>query len=187
MNALLKFTPEQFCNATYTCENGKKYALTQPNMAMVWHNCPRANWLLWIADTVDCMPDDKTLRSFAVWCVRETPLKDGRKVFDLLTDDRSKNALVIAEQYAMGNATQQELFAARVAARNAAGNARAARATANAALLAWYVSWIAADDARYVPLDAALDAEYVEWDAANMHQANHLRTLIQNPFKEDSK
>jgi hypothetical protein len=43
-------------------------------------------------------------------------LADGRKVFDLLTDERSINALVVAETFALGLASQEELVAARDAA-----------------------------------------------------------------------
>ena len=119
-NTLLNSTPEQFCNLTNACKEGREYALTQPNMAAVWDNCPRADWLLWITDKIGCTPDDKTLRLFAVWCVRETPLADRRKVFDLLMDERSKNAVVVAEKHATGRATTQELAAARDAAGAAA-------------------------------------------------------------------
>ena len=164
-NTLLNLTPEQFCDMTNACSHGRKYALTQPDMAAVWDNCPRVDWLLWMAEKTGCTPDDKTLRLFAVWCVRDTPLADGRKVFDLLTDDRSKNALVVAEKYATGNATDQELAAAEVAAGDAA-NAAGVAARVAARDAAGAAAWAAAGD------------------AARAHQAAHFRTLIENPFKE---
>ena len=160
-NTLLNLTPEQFCDMTNACSHGRKYALTQPDMAAVWDNCPRVDWLLWMAEKTGCTPDDKTLRLFAVWCVRDTPLADGRKVFDLLTDDRSKNALVVAEKYATGNATNQELAAARYAAARAAAEA-AARAARDAA-------WDAAEA------------------AAGNAQVNQLRTMIPNPFRKEAQ
>jgi len=159
-NTLLNLTPEQFCDMINACSDGRKYALTQPDMAAVWDNCPRVDWLLWMAEKTGCTPDDKTLRLFAVWCVRDTPLADGRKVFDLLTDDRSKNALVVAEKYATGNATDQELAAAWVAA------GAAARAAARAA--AGDAAWAAAGDAAW---DAA-------WDAACKWQSERLRQYL---------
>jgi hypothetical protein len=55
-------------------------------------------------------------RSFACWCVRETPLASGRKVWDLLVDERSRNAVVVAELFANGDATREELQAANSAA-----------------------------------------------------------------------
>ena len=56
--------------------------------------------------------DDKTLRLFAVWCARQ--------VEHLLTDERSKNAINVAEKYANGDATNEDLTAAWAAARAAA-------------------------------------------------------------------
>jgi hypothetical protein len=67
--------------------------------------------------------DAKTLRLFAVWCARQ--------VEHLITDERSKAALVVAEKFAHGEATEVELAAAWDGAR-AAGDAWAARAAAEA-------------------------------------------------------
>ena len=63
------------------------------------------------------------LRLFACWCVRHTPLTDGRVVWDLLTDERSRRAVEVSERFAGGEATPQALAAAGYAARDAAGNA----------------------------------------------------------------
>ena len=62
----------------------------------------------------------KEWRLFAVWCVRQQA--------HLLTDQRSKDALDVAERHAHGKATDEELDAARAAgdaARDAAGAAQA--------------------------------------------------------------
>ena len=165
MSTLLKLTPAEFCAATNACSDGRDWALTQPTMADVWDNCPRADWLLWIADKLEHRPDDRTLRLFAVWCARNTPLADGRKTGDLLTDPRSVKALGVAERHANGLATDKELAAARAAAAGAAARAAAGDA-------AWY---------------AAGDAARAAWDAADAAQAAHFRTLIANPFKEEIK
>lgn len=70
----------------------------------------------------------KTWRLFAVWCARQ--------VQHLMTDPRSKQALDVAEQHAKGDATDEELAAARdaawAAARDAAWNAAGAAARAAA-------------------------------------------------------
>ena len=68
---------------------------------------------------------DKDLRFFAVWCAREA-----LKLIDN-PDQRSINACDISESYANGEATQEELAAARAAAR--AADWAAALAAARAA------------------------------------------------------
>ena len=55
---------------------------------------------------------DREIRLFAVWCARQ--------VEHLMTDERSKNALNVAERHANGEATDEELAAARAAAWGAA-------------------------------------------------------------------
>ena len=58
--------------------------------------------------------DARTLRLFAVWCARRAIKLIGNP------DPRSVNACDIAERYANGDATDQELAAAWAAARDAA-------------------------------------------------------------------
>jgi hypothetical protein len=115
-------------------------------------------------------------RLYAVWCARQ--------VQHLMTDQRSTEALDIAERYANGLATEEELAAARAAAGDAARAAAraaardAARAAARAAAgdaaraAAWDAAWDAAraaaggaawDAARAAARAAARD---VAWDAA---------------------
>ena len=71
-------------------------------------------------------------RMAAVRVVCETPIANGRFVFDLLTDQRSINALVVAERHANGEATDKELRDA-ASADAAAYAAYAAYASADAA------------------------------------------------------
>ena len=73
---------------------------------------------------------DKTARLFACWCVRETPLHDGRKIWVRLADERSRQAVIVAEKFANGEATAEELAAAWDAAWDAAGAAAGAAAWA---------------------------------------------------------
>lgn len=68
------------------------------------------DWALWSLRTVE--GHDKEIRLFAVWCAR--------KVQHLMTDKRSINALDIAEKYAHGTATQDELTVAFAGAKEAA-------------------------------------------------------------------
>lgn len=157
---LLTLTPAEFCAATYACKKGRDFALKYATMLEVWDNCPRVEWLIWIAQKLKLQIDDRTLRLFAVWCARNTPLADGRTTLALLTDQRSLYALEVAERFANGNAKAQELAAALAAARAAA----------------WAAARAVADDA----LDAA-------WAAAQAAQAAHFRTLVPNPFKPQTK
>ena len=76
------------------------------------------------AFTREGITDDKTLRLFAVGCAR--------RVQHLMTDQRSLDALDVAERYANGNATKDELNAAWDAAWNAARDAAWAAASAAA-------------------------------------------------------
>jgi len=100
-------------------------------------------------------------RLFAVRAVRETPLENGGFVLDLLTDKRSINALTVAERYANGEATGQELHAAYCAAWDASYSGREAASIA--------ASWSAANadewdfsgaSVRAAAMAAARSAEY---------------------------
>ena len=90
--------------------------------------------------------DDRTLRLFAVWCARES-----MKLADN-PDPRSIAACDVAEKYALGQATENELAAASAAAWAAD---RAA---------AWYAAWDAASAAAWAA-DRAADRA-AAWAAA---------------------
>ena len=97
---------------------------------------------LWCLRAVDGC--EKDVRLFAVWCARQ--------VQHLMADPRSIAALEVAERFANGAATSDELATARDAARDAAWGA------------AWDAAW-----------DAARDAA---WDAAWAAQEARLRQLL---------
>ncbi|VCM75067.1 putative bacteriophage protein [Burkholderia pseudomallei] len=103
---------------------------------------------------------DRDLRLFAVWCARQ--------VEHLMQDQRSKDALNVAERFANGEATDEERAAARDAARDAARAAArdAARAAARDAAwaTAWGAAWAAAGGAAGAAARAA--AEGAAWAAA---------------------
>jgi hypothetical protein len=90
--------------------------------------------VLWMHDIT------RELRLLACWCVRHTPLGDGRFVWELLTDECSRRAVEVAERYALGQATDEEMATASAVARavSEATAYGAARAAARAA--AWAVS-----------------------------------------------
>ena len=83
---------------------------------------------------VDVIGMGAHLRPFACFCVRNTPVGDGRTVWDLLTDESIRKAVEVAERYAKGEATREELTAADDAATDAARTAADAACTAAALL-----------------------------------------------------
>ena len=93
---------------------------------------------LWCLRAVD--ERQREMRLYAVWCARQ--------VQHLITDPRSLAALDVAERHANGDATDEELGAARAAARDAASAA------------AWDAARAAARDAAR---DAAWDAQTAEF------------------------
>lgn len=113
---LLTLSPAEFCEKTNACQDGAAFAASCKSMHDVWEKCPSADWLLWIVSAIKAPKDEKNLRLFSVWCARNTPLLDGRKTGGLLTDPRSIAALEVAELFANGKATREELDAAWAAA-----------------------------------------------------------------------
>ena len=96
---------------------------------------------IWALRAIDDCPE---IRLFAVRCVRQ--------IQHFLTDIRSLDALDIAELYAVGGTTDEDLAAAWYAARAAARDDARAAAGAAAWYAAWYAAWAAA---RAAARDAA--------------------------------
>lgn len=165
------------------CHEAVRWASTQPDLETAWDNCNNPEWMLWLDRKVNLFTDsDRRLMACAF--VRRTPLGDGRTVWDHLDDERFRNAVEVAERYARGEATDDELHIARSAAGYAAGSAAwyaamsaassTARSTARSAAesAAWYAAWSTA-------LSAAQSASQ---EAALKAQADIIREWG-NPFK----
>ena len=167
---------KEFLKQHSACTRGAKWALAiGDDMADVWDALieqEKLGWLLWTATRPGVFPES-VLRKLACRFVRETPLADGRKVWDLLTDERSRIAVEVAEAYADGKATDGELQAAEAAA-YAAARATAYAAARAACATAYAAAEAAADDAAY-------DAAYVAAKAAQVQMIAELG----NPFKEE--
>ena len=118
-------------------------------------DCP-ARDRLWVVIRNECI-DECTLRLFAVWCARQAlALIDN-------PDPRSVAAVDMAERFANGEATSEELAAAWAAAWDASVAASAAASyAANAA--ARDAARAAAEDAARAAAEAA--AEAAAWAAA---------------------
>jgi hypothetical protein len=152
---LLKLSPAEFCHVTDACPSGRAFALAHATMADVWDACPHVDWLCWILERLDVAPDERKVRGFMCWAATDTPLHDGRKTLDLLTDERSRNAVNVALRFAAWSAAWS---AAESAAWSAAGAA------------AWSAAWSAAES-------AAAGA------AAESAQADEFRRRFPNPFR----
>ena len=96
----------------------------------------------------------KEWRLFAVWCARQ--------VQHLMLDPRSLAALDVAERFANGEATNEELSAAWTAARDAAWDLAGGAAPAAARAAAQAVPGDAARDAARHAAKAAAGARYAQ-------------------------
>ena len=170
-------TVSKFCIKFDACKSGRVWAYKQTllkSKAMMSDIWPlliaRPEDLRWAA-TREGVFSDKDLRLMACQFVRETPLTNGRKVWDLLTDKRSRNAVIIAEKFANGEVTNAAMDAARAAAGSAAWDA------------AWAAAWAAAGDAAGAAAGAAAGdaARAAAWAAAGAYQA-HIILSYGNPF-----
>ena len=134
-----------------------------PSLEAAWQVCQRGDWMLWLLYETNAL-DDATWRHLAV--------DFAEQVRHLMADERSVNALDVARRYADGQATREELAAARAAARAAAG--AAAWAAARAA--AWAAAW---DAARAAAWDAARAAAWAAAGAAaGAKQADLIRARV---------
>ena len=136
---------------------------------------------LWCMRT---MPDhDKEWRLYVVWCTRQ--------IQHLITDPRSIAVIDVAERFALGQTTVEELrdaeaaaWAAWAAARVAAEAATEAAAWTAARDAAWIAARYAAEAAaRAAAGDAAGDAVWAAWiaqDASWAAQEKKLRELLEN-------
>jgi hypothetical protein len=101
---------KEFLDTYNACYDLRSYALSiSDNMADVWDRLvsdQKITWLLWATEYA--MPK-KCLRLMACRFVRETPIANGGTVWDLLTDERSRNAVDISERFAKGDASKDEL------------------------------------------------------------------------------
>jgi hypothetical protein len=158
---------QEHLRAMGACQDARQWAAQFDNWHDIINNCQRPDWLLWLDEKMSIL-DDKERRLLACYFVRSTPLGDGRKVWDLLTDERSRSAVRVAERCANGNATLDEMAAAWDAAGAAAWDA--ARDAAGDA------AWAAARDAAEAAAGAAAwDAAWAAaWAAAREHQAKHI-------------
>ena len=139
-------------------------------LALLWDARIPAEDRVWAFASCTAV-QDSAKRLFAVRCVRETPVGGVKVVADLLADPRSHAALDVAERFALGLASKDELNAARDAARAAAS--AAARDSVRGA--AWGASLAAA---RGASLAAARVASLAAARVASLAAAREFQVEI---------
>lgn len=121
------------------CEESITFRKQFPDFKSAWENCPRGDWMLWIAQKLDV--DKLKLTTAKALCANT--------VRHLMKDERSIKAVDVAILFGQGKATIEELNNATVTAATTASSAYAAVTAADAAAVAsWAVadaSWAAAD------------------------------------------
>ena len=146
-------TPIEFCEKFKPCPEGRVFVQKHETLAEAWEQCHRPDWMLWVMERIDYPRDHKNLRLFAIWCAKNTPTADGGTTGKLITDPRIVAALEVAERFAHGNATAEELdeahsaawAAAQAAAWDEARDAAHAASYASAKAAAWGdAAWAAA-------------------------------------------
>lgn len=172
-------TLSDFLDKHDACNDGRDWALATgcQTVTELWlRDDLRPDWRIWLACRT--LPDN-LLRKFTFRCVRE--------VWHLLADERSRNAVEVAERHADGLATNEELAIAGAAARDAANSAAWAAAWAAARAAAWAAWGCAARDAARESANAARDAAWYAasaagWDAVRdtawVRQNEILRELV---------
>ena len=147
------------------CHDGRAWLEQQTSLDSAWETCQMSKWMLWALGRTHAGKYEKELRLFACWCARQCKQ----------TDERCVAAIEVAERYAHGKATLDELDKARAAA---------------------YVSW-AAEGASWAAAAACAAADRSERVACAAEgaaagksatyatlscQSAKLRELIENPY-----
>lgn len=174
-------TTKEFCRKFSACMCGTKFALHYATMRECYSALLQGeagensyDWAFWAA-TQEGVMTERDLRLFAVKCAR--------RVQHLMTDKRSIHALDVAERYANGDASREELNAAVASAREAVDATAAAWEAELAEEAATDAAWAAA--AWVAPravwkAKAADDADVAEERAAQFA----ILAEFGNPFEE---
>ena len=128
---------------TGACLDARIWAKTQPDLETAWRECKRSDWMLWLLAWTTLSQDDPRLRLVACDFAKAV------LIYVPAGEDRPRRAIECARRFAAGDATREELAAARDAARDAAGDA----------------AWDAAGDAAWTAWDATRATRAAAWAA----------------------
>ena len=182
MNEVMKFLKEHGAGREL-----EMFGAGQTSLARFWRRCPNVEWLLWTLEKLH-QNSLEELRLLACWCARN--------VWSAMSDDRSRQAVILAEQYARGQCTRPELNAGQYAAVKAAQHLTAS----GSPLLAW-AAWTACATTLFPSLEAAKNAvrrykrvvtedpsvlKDSTRDFVTLSPAEKLRDLVPNPFGLDT-
>ena len=157
LNEIWKHNPRSYVWRDLLSYLGKTKADDEPLAIKTILDSNGLDDALWCLRAVE--GHDKEIRLFAVWCARQ--------VQHLLKDQRSLDALDVAERYANGEATKEELAVAKAAAYAAMWSA----ASAAARNAAWAVWSAATDAARDAARNAAGDADIYRHEMEKKQEA----------------
>ena len=99
------------------CKDALKFRRQHKTFEEAWQNCPRGDWMLWIAQKVGV--NIRTLTLAKGYCAKT--------VIHLMKDERSVNAVKTSIRFGRYLATKEELYAASAASDAAVYAACAAR------------------------------------------------------------
>ena len=114
----MKFEIEKF-NA---CKESIVFRKNYPDFKSAWENCPRGDWMLWIAKKLNV--DLLKLTTAKALCANT--------VRNLMKDERSTKAIDVAILFGQGKASREELDAAAADADDADADAADAYTAADA-------------------------------------------------------
>lgn len=178
MNAL------KWAKSKGACGDAVDWLATQPGMTLAdaWEQCTRSDWMLWALDEAALCSDDPQLHEFACR-VAETALETAGD-----PDPRSIEVIRVKRLWLAGDATDEDLAAARAAAQSAwsAWSTWSAGPDGSAIGLAAESAWAAASIAS-ARSAASIVARSTTWSGAGgAAQADLLRELIGNPFNQEA-
>jgi len=95
------------------CTDGVEYVRTAcgGSLKVAWRVCKQPTQMCWLLRNL--IADKRKQNLLGCRLIRETPLGNGRKVWDLLTDERSRNFVEIVKRFEKAEATGYELYAAK--------------------------------------------------------------------------